>query len=157
MTVIARLAHHPLDPEQELARFAAALVDTGAIVSFTGLVRPETHAGDDVASLFLDHHDRLTERSLAEIAGTAATRFDISDILVVHRCGTLAPGDPIVVAAAASVHRRAAFDAVDYLIDRLKSEAMLWKREDSSAGSRWIEPTDADRNDLARWSASCPE
>jgi molybdopterin synthase catalytic subunit len=73
-------------------------------------------------------------------------------VRVLHRCGAIAPGEPIVFVAAAAAHRRAAFDAVDYLMDRLKTEAVFWKREDAVDGSRWIEPMDCDRADQARWS-----
>jgi molybdopterin synthase catalytic subunit len=76
----------------------------------------------------------------------------VSCVHVVHRCGIIRPGEPIVFAAAASRHRRAAFEAADYLMDRLKTEAVFWKREDRSDGSEWIVPTPQDRDDLQRWS-----
>ena len=69
----------------------------------------------------------------------------------------IAPGEAIVFVAAAAVHRRAAFEAVDYLMDRLKTDALFWKREDGVDGSIWIEPSDGDRSDRARWSDTCPE
>jgi molybdopterin synthase catalytic subunit len=94
----------------------------------------------------------MTERSLQDIAEDGAARFDASDILVVHRCGAIAAGEVIVFVAVASAHRRAAFLAADYLMDRLKSDAVFWKKEQGVDGARWIEPTDADRADLARWS-----
>ena len=72
-------------------------------------------------------------------------------VRVVHRCGAIAPGEAIVFVAAAAVHRRAAFEAVDYLMDRLKTDALFWKREDGVDGPRWIEPTGGDRADRARW------
>ena len=82
--------------------------------------------------------DRLDEASLETIATETMARFDISHVHVVHRCGAVAAGDPIVFAAAASVHRRAAFDAADHLMDRLKTEAVFWKQEVGAAGSAWI-------------------
>ena len=69
----------------------------------------------------------------------------------------MAPGEPIVFAAAASPHRRAAFEAADYLMDRLKTDALFWKREETGAGARWVEPTEADHEDRARWESKCPE
>ncbi len=149
MRVDARLAHEPFAPEQELAGFIAE--GTGAIASFTGLARPTTKEGMPIHRLFLDHHSRLTQRSLNDIAASAE-RFGVEAVRVVHRCGEIAPGEAIVFVAAAAAHRRAAFDAVDYLMDRLKTDALFWKREDGVDGSRWIEPTEADRADRARWS-----
>jgi molybdopterin synthase catalytic subunit len=93
----------------------------------------------------------MTERSLQAIAADGAERFASDGVLVVHRCGTIEPGAIIVFVAAASAHRRAAFLAADYLMDRLKSDAVFWKREQGVDGARWIEPSEADRADLARW------
>ena len=155
MRVQTRLAPSAFAPERELAEFLADLDEEGAVVSFVGLVRPSAVDGAPLDRLFLDHHPRLTERSLAEIGEAAAARFDVGAVRVVHRCGDLQPGEPIVFAAAASRHRRAAFEAADYLMDRLKTDAMFWKREDGPEGSRWIEPTGADRDDRARWETKC--
>ena len=148
----ALLAAEGIDPAEELKRLVASLEREGAVVSFVGIARPRSHSGEPVERLFLDHHPRLTERSLADIAADAATRFGVDAIRVVHRCGEVLPGEPIVFAAAASVHRRAAFEAADYLMDRLKTDAMFWKREDGAGGSRWIEPRPEDHADRARWS-----
>ena len=150
MRIDTRLADEPFKPEEELAAFSAG--DAGAVASFTGLCRAETKEGVSVARLFLDHHPRLTAPGLRDIAA-AAGRFGVSAVRVVHRCGEIAPGEAIVFVAAAAAHRRAAFEAVDYLMDRLKTDALFWKREDGVDGPRWIEPTEADRTDRARWSA----
>ena len=99
----------------------------------------------------LEHHPALTLQSLEDTAVEAAARFDVSHVRVVHRCGDIAAGEPIVFAGAAALHRRAAFEAVDYLMDRLKTEAVFWKREVGEGGSQWIEPTDADYSDRERW------
>ncbi len=149
MRIDVRLATAPIRPEDELATFAVD--DAGAVASFTGLCRPATKEGRPVERLFLDHHPRLTERSLRDIAASAE-RFGVDAVRVVHRCGEIAPGEAIVFVAAAAVHRRGAFDAIDYLMDRLKTDALFWKREDGVDGPRWIEPTEADRADRARWS-----
>lgn len=148
MRIDARLAHEPFAPAQELAAFTAE--GAGAIASFAGLARPTTKEGAPIQRLFLDHHSRLTRRSLDEIAASAE-RFGVSAVRIVHRCGEIAPGEAIVFVAAAAAHRRAAFDAVDYLMDRLKTDALFWKREDGVDGSHWIEPTEADCADRARW------
>ena len=155
MRVRARLAEAAFAPERELADFVAGLDAEGAVVSFVGLVRPRTAGGAPLDRLFLDHHPRLTERSLAEIGDAAVERFEVGAVRIVHRCGEVLPGEPIVFAAAAADHRRAAFEAADYLMDRLKTDALFWKREDGGGGSAWIEPTDADHEDRERWEARC--
>lgn len=149
MRIETRLAHEPFAPERELAGFSAD--GAGAIASFTGLARPAMKDGAPLQRLFLDHHSRLTRRSLDEIAASAE-RFGVDAVRIVHRCGEIAPGEAIVFVAAAAAHRRAAFDAVDCLMDRLKTDALFWKREDGVDGSAWIEPTEGDRADRARWS-----
>jgi molybdopterin synthase catalytic subunit len=149
MRIETRLAHEAFAPAQELAGFSAD--GAGAIVSFTGLARPTTKDGAPIDRLFLDHHSRLTQQSLDDIAASAG-RFDVIAVRIVHRCGEIAPGEAIVFVAAASAHRRAAFEAADFLMDRLKTDALFWKREDGLDGARWIEPTEKDRADRARWS-----
>lgn len=151
MTVAVRLAAETLRPEAELAALMAGRTADGAVVSFVGLVRDHSAAGP-VTGLFLDHYPGMTEASLEAIARDGAARFEVSAVRVVHRCGELAVGEPVVFVGVAAAHRRDAFQAADYLMDRLKSEAAFWKREDGPEGARWIEPTAADRADLERWS-----
>jgi molybdopterin synthase catalytic subunit len=151
MSIIARLEELRLDPERELGELLHQAKGDGAIVSFVGVARPTSKTGEAVAQLVLDHHPMLTCKSLEDIAVAAAERFDISHVRVVHRCGSIAADEPIVFAGAASRHRRAAFEAADYLMDRLKSEAVFWKKEISAGGSEWIEPSDADYADRDRW------
>lgn len=141
-----------LEPGAESAAFHSSLEEAGAVVTFVGLARPKAADGTDVLSLFLEHHPRLTERSLQDIAEHAGRKFDVEAIRVVHRCGKVAAGEPIVFVAAAALHRRAAFEAAEYAMDRLKTDAVFWKREDAVDGSRWIEPTIIDHVDRARWS-----
>lgn len=152
MDCSTRLAAASLDPAAEFCEFQASLAGEGAIVTFVGVARSTSTTGNRVTGLFLDHHPRLTERSLREIAEDAGRRFDVSMIRVVHRCGAVAPNEAIVFVAVAALHRRAAFEAAEYAMDRLKTEAVFWKREDSVEGSCWIEPTTNDRVDRARWS-----
>jgi len=156
LTASAHLLHAAFDPAAELSAFTSGTAGAGAVASFTGLVRPGGAHGGAVERLFLDHHPVLTQRSLEEIAGAALARFDLLGTRVVHRCGLVLAGEPIVFAAAAAAHRRAALDAVDCMMDRLKTEAIFWKREDSVDGSHWIEPTNQDRADRARGSDTCP-
>jgi molybdopterin synthase catalytic subunit len=151
MSIVARTEKRALRPEQELAALIERATGDGAVVSFTGLARGVSKKGHAVHRLVLDHHPVLTLQSLQAIASDAATRFEVSHVHVIHRCGEIEAGEPIVFAGAASLHRRAAFDAADYLMDRLKTEAIFWKREVGEAGSEWIEPTEADFSDRGRW------
>lgn len=144
------LSPDPIDPARLLADFTTAAVGAGAIASFTGLVR-EMHEGQPVEALWLDHHERITTQAIAEIGETARARFALAALAIVHRVGAVAAGEPIVFVAAAAAHRRAAFDAVDYMMDRLKTDAPLWKRETRSDGDHWIEARPDDHRDRARW------
>lgn len=154
MTVSARLEEQAFEPTAELAELTRCAGDDGAVVSFVGIARSTNKAGGRINELVLEHHPRLTARSLNEIASDAASSFGVSHIRVVHRCGSIAPGQPVVFAGAAALHRRAAFEAADYLMDRLKTEAVFWKREESEGGSHWIEPTETDYAERARWERS---
>jgi molybdopterin synthase catalytic subunit len=145
-----RVLAEPFDVAALLADFSARAVGAGAIVSFTGLVRGEND-GAAVSGLELDHHPRLTERALTGIGADAVVRFGLTDIAIVHRHGALMPGEAIVFVAAAAPHRRAAFDAVDYVMDRLKTEAPFWKREQRGDGAHWLEARDSDQEARARW------
>jgi molybdopterin synthase catalytic subunit len=151
MSIVARLEEEALRPEQELAALIEQARGDGAIVSFAGIARPGARGGEAVYRLVLEHHPALTLQSLEEIAVEAAARFDVSHVRVVHRSGDIAAGEAIVFAGAASRHRRDAFTAADYLMDRLKTEAVFWKREIGETGSEWIEPTEADYSDRERW------
>jgi len=152
MVIESVLATSSIDSQAEFARFLEGMDDEGAVVTFVGLARPRSGSGAQVERLILDHHPRLTAKSLDEIARCASDRFDVSAVKVVHRCGEVTPGEAIVFVAAASAHRRAAFDAADYMMDRLKTDATFWKRGDTVNGSRWIEPTQADHAERRRWS-----
>ena len=136
-----------IDPIALLGEFSRSVDGVGAIVSFTGVVRGE----GGVAELWLDHHPTLTEQSIAVVAEEAKTRFALEALVIVHRVGGVAPGEPIVFVAAAASHRRAAFDAVDHVMDRLKTDVPFWKRETGSGGTRWIEARAEDHHDRARW------
>lgn len=151
MALDVRLVAAPLSAPAELEAFLAGRTDDGAVVSFTGVARGVARDGSVVGSLRLDWYPGMTEGSMHHIAEAAAARFPVSDLVVVHRCGDIGPGETIVFVAAAAAHRRAAFEAADYLMDRLKTEAAFWKRETGPAGARWIEPVDEDRAALARW------
>jgi molybdopterin synthase catalytic subunit len=151
VSVVALLEPQVLDPQLELAELTEAARGDGAIVTFVGLARRESRGGEAVDAVVLDHHPALTRQSIEDIAVACAERFDVSHVRVVHRYGTVPAGEPIVFAGAASIHRRPAFEAVDYLMDRLKTEAVFWKREVGDGGSTWVEPTEADYAERDRW------
>ena len=151
MSVTVRLEPSALDPSAELARFLQSRPGDGAVVSFVGLARDVSSIGEAVERLRLDHYPGMTEASLETVAREGAGRFEVSGVAVVHRCGDIGPQEAIVFVAAASRHRAQAFACADYLMDRLKTEAVFWKREEGAGRSRWIEPTPADLDRRARW------
>lgn len=154
MSIDVHLSHGPIDPVQLLGQFSGSLEGEGAVVSFSGHARRTAADGAALQSLVLESYRGATLRSMQAIAADATSRFGIERAIVVHRAGRIAPGEVIVFVAAASAHRRAAFEAADYLMDRLKTEAVFWKREETALGSRWIEPVEADHVDAARWTRS---
>jgi molybdopterin synthase catalytic subunit len=120
----------------------------GASASFIGRVRGE----DGLTELFLDHHPVLTEAGLAGLAHTAADRWHLAALTLIHRVGAMAPGETIVLVLASSPHRAEALAATEYLIDRLKTDVMLWKREAFADGRvRWVEPREGDQARAERW------
>lgn len=143
-----RLVEAPFEPGALLSEFGAGRSETGAIVSFTGLARAE--AGE-VEALELEAYPGFTDAAIADMAEQARARFDLQDVMVVHRVGRIAPGEAIVFVATAAAHRRAAFEAADQLMDYLKSRAPFWKKSHGQGGARWIEPRAQDYEDAARW------
>lgn len=111
----------------------------GAMVSFTGLVR-DINAGDSVAEMTLEHYPGMTEKALEKIEQQANTRWELTASLIIHRVGALQPNDNIVLVIAASKHRKQAFQACEFMIDTLKTEAPFWKKETLPEGTRWVEP-----------------
>lgn len=152
MTV--RLQAEPFDPGALLTEFTRGRRETGAVVSFTGLARAEHGAVD---TLELEAYPGFTDAAIASMAAEAVGRFQLDDLLVVHRTGPIAPGEAIVFVAVAAAHRRAAFEAADQLMDYLKSRAPFWKKSAGPGGERWIEPTARDYEDAARWSPAEPK
>lgn len=142
-----RLLHSDFVASGVIAQFQRAYRLSGAVVSFTGSVRPD----NGVSALELTHYEPLTLPGMVDLAGDALARWALDGLLVWHRVGMMVPGDPIVLVAAASSHRRSAFQAVDFMMDHLKSAAWFWKRERTAEGWRWIEPRDQDFQDRARW------
>lgn len=142
-----RLLTAPFNPGALIGPFTQAHPGLGGVCTFVGEVR----AGEGVDALELTHYEPLTLPGMHALAETACARFDLMGLLMVHRVGLLAPGEPIVCVSAAAKHRRGAIEAVDYAMDHLKSAAWFWKRERRGGEWRWIEPRPEDHADLARW------
>ena len=120
---------------------------TGAIATFTGLVRPD----DNLTSLTLEHYPQMTEREIARIADDAQTRWPLLAVTIVHRIGRLTPGDNIVFVGVAAAHRSAAFAACEFLMDYLKTNAPFWKQEERGGASSWVEAKSSDDRAAERW------
>lgn len=139
-------------PGDLLTQFEEDLGDAGGVVSFTGYVREQAASGT-VSILHLQPHPVLTEKGISEAEETARTRWPLTACFILHRFGDMGPGEAIVMVATASRHRRAAFEAADFLMDYLKTEAVFWKKETTTNGSHWIEPRAEDYEDRKRWQA----
>jgi len=124
--------------------------DIGAIVNFVGLVRD--FDSKDLVSLTLEHYPGMTEKALTSIAEKANIRWELQGVSIIHRYGELKPADQIVLVAVASAHRRNAFQACEYIMDYLKTEAPFWKKEKTAHGSsKWVEAKDTDDQAKERW------
>ncbi len=142
-----RLLDGALMPEAALAAFAAAHPTAGGIASFLGMVRPD----EGVEALELSHYPPLTLPGMEALADQALARWPLDGLLLHHRVGVMRPGEGIVLVAAAARHRRDAFEAADFAMDHLKSDAWFWKREKRGGAWTWIEPRAQDHADLERW------
>jgi molybdopterin synthase catalytic subunit len=141
-----RVQEAPFDLGEEMAGFGGE--NAGAIVSFTGIVRDDTGT---MEALEIEHYPGMTERAITSIAEDARTRWDLTDVLVVHRFGRLEVGAPIMMVATAARHRVAAFAAAEFLMDFLKSRAPFWKREIGPDGAKWVAAKATDEDALKRW------
>jgi len=138
------------DIAAEVAALAAGRADIGAIVTFSGLCRDE---GGVLTALELEHYPGMAEAEIGRIADEAIGRWPLKGITVIHRHGQIRPGENIVLVVTASVHRQAAFEAADFLMDYLKSRAPFWKKEHRTDGidGNWVEAKDRDDKAAARW------
>ncbi len=144
-----RVQREDFDIGAEIEKVRAGRTDIGAIVSFTGTVR-ETK-GEPIAAMTLEHYPGMTERELERIESKARERWPITDCTIIHRYGRLEPGDNIVLVVTASAHRQAAFEAAEFLMDYLKTNAPFWKSEETADGPRWVEARETDDEAARRW------
>ena len=138
----------PFDVGAEVSAFTAGVRGAGAVVSFTGLVRD---GGGALSGMEIEHYPGMTEKAIAGIVGEAVSRWSLVDALVIHRYGSLGPGEAIMMVATAAPHREDAFAAAEYLMDYLKSRAPFWKKEIGADGASWVTAKDADEDALKRW------
>ena len=138
------------DLGDEVAALRAGDGGVGAVVAFVGTVR-ELSSGATIAAMELEHYPGMTERAIEAMIDAAAGRFEIRSARVVHRVGRLLPRDQIVLVAVTSAHRGQAFQACEFLMDYLKTQAPFWKKEQTPEGARWVDARVADDAAAARW------
>ena len=146
-----RVQAEDFDIGAEFAVLAAGRTDIGGLASFVGTVRDSAKARR-LTAMTLEHYPGMTEAAMAAIADEALRRWDLLGVTLIHRIGTLRPGENIVLVLAASPHRQAALDATGFLIDWLKTKAPFWKKECfADGGSAWVAARDADNAAAGRW------
>ena len=138
----------PFDFGAEADGFARGRQVSGAIVTFTGVVR-DVDGG--LQQMEIEHYAGMTEKALEAIANEAIMRWSLEDALVIHRHGVLKTGDMIMMVATAARHRKDAFEAAEFLMDFLKSRAPFWKRENTADKAGWVEARGEDEDALKRW------
>jgi molybdopterin synthase catalytic subunit len=138
------------DVSAELAALRAGDARVGAVCCFVGTVR-DRNDGDAVASMELEHYPGMTERAIENMVAQARQRFDLFGVRVIHRVGLLQPQDQIVLVAVTSAHRGESFQACEFLMDYLKTQAPFWKKEQTPGGARWVDARVSDDAALARW------
>jgi len=148
--VSVRVQTGDFDVGAEIAAMRRGNPKIGAVASFIGLVR-DLNDGDAVAVLTLEHYPGMTETALEKIVAEARQRWDLMEVLVIHRVGELKPADQIVLVVVAGAHRGEAFAACEFIMDFLKTQAPFWKKEQTPRGTRWVEARAADDEAAARW------
>jgi molybdopterin synthase catalytic subunit len=138
------------DLSAEVASLRAGDPGVGAVVSFIGTVRDRSD-GQGVQMMELEHYPGMTEKSIEAMLAEAQRRFDIRAARVIHRVGPLKPQDQIVLVLVTSAHRGQAFQACEFLMDYLKTQAPFWKKEHTPEGARWVDARVHDDEALARW------
>jgi molybdopterin synthase catalytic subunit len=152
-TVSIRIQEDDFDIGSEIAALTRGRTNIGAVVSFSGLCRGEER-GEPIAALTLEHYPGMAEAEIARHAEQAMSRWPLNGVTVIHRFGRIRPGENIVLVLTASAHRQAAFEAAEFLMDYLKTNAPFWKREESARGANWIEASSDDDEAATRWTKS---
>ncbi|MCH8861216.1 MAG: molybdenum cofactor biosynthesis protein MoaE [Proteobacteria bacterium] len=148
--MIVKVQAEDFDAAAEIRTLIGGRTDVGAVVTFTGLMR-----GGEGATLTLEHYAGMSEKELTTIAEEAAHRWPLTDLLIIHRHGTLNPGDQIVLVATLAAHRGDAFAAAEFLMDWLKTRAPFWKKEEAGGKTpgeaKWVEARADDEKAAERW------
>ena len=152
-TATIRIQQADFDIAHEIAALTEGRTDIGAVVSFLGICRGSEN-GEPIAALTLEHYPGMAEAEIKRHVDEAMSRWPLTGLTIVHRVGRIAPGENIVLVLTASSHREAAFQAAEFLMDYLKTNAPFWKREEGAKGSSWIEARDHDDAAAARWTKS---
>ncbi len=147
--MVVRVTTNAFDPGAELNAFLEASHGAGAAATFTGVVR--SNPQDPITALTLECYPELAINQLNAIIKQATHRFSLLATTIIHRYGTLAPGEPIVQVMTLSPHRQAAFQGAEFLMDYLKTDAPFWKQETSPQGTHWVEAKSEDDKARARW------
>lgn len=138
------------DLSAEVARLRAGEKGVGAVCTFVGTVR-DRNDGQSVSTMELEHYPGMTEKAIEQMIDEAHRRFDIFGARVIHRVGLLQPPDQIVLVAVTSAHRGESFQACEFLMDYLKTQAPFWKKEETPEGARWVDARVSDDAALAKW------
>ncbi|MGQ3487713.1 molybdenum cofactor biosynthesis protein MoaE [Roseovarius pacificus] len=144
-----RVQDAPFDLGAEANAFAAKQSGMGALVTFTGIVRDLNDGGLD--AMEIEHYPGMTEKAIEKIANEALSRWNLGDILVIHRYGRLQPDEVIMMVATSAPHRADAFQGAEFLMDFLKSRAPFWKKEVGGDSVDWVAARDEDEDALSRW------
>jgi molybdopterin synthase catalytic subunit len=152
---VIRVQREDFNVGAEIGRLTAGKTAIGGLACFVGLVRDV--AGDArITSMTLEHYPGMTERQIETMEAEARRRWPLQDVLVIHRYGTLAPGDRIVLVVTASAHRDAALESCHFLIDWLKTRAPFWKLENTDSGAEWVASREEDERAATRWAEAKP-
>lgn len=147
---IVRVQESDFDVGAEITALRKGNAQIGGIASFIGVCR-DMNDGAKVAEMVLEHYPGMTEKALNDIAVEARGRWQLIDVLMIHRVGKMLPTDQIVLVVVTSAHRGEAFAACEFLMDYLKTRAPFWKREQTPEGSRWVEARASDDSAAERW------
>ena len=145
-----KIQSEDFDVGAEIGHLSNGDTGIGGLACFVGLVR-DIADGERISSMTLEHYPGMTERQLAKIEADARERWQLGEVLIIHRYGELAPGDRIVLVATTSAHRDAALESCHFLIDWLKTKAPFWKLENTESGERWVEARETDTVAEQRW------
>lgn len=151
--VTIRIQQDDFDIAREIALLTKSRTDIGAVVTFSGICRGDEDSAK-IAALTLEHYPDMAEEEIKRHVDEAISRWPLNGVTVIHRVGRFMPGQNIVLVLTASQHRQAAFQAAEFLMDYLKTSAPFWKKEESEAGTGWVEAQARDDEAAARWTRS---